>query len=59
AGARGLRARTGSAGGYAIPASYAARASIEAVNALTFTVDPSVGAGQKRDIGSSGPRPRY
>ena len=37
-----------SAGGYAIPASYAARASIEAVNALTFTVDPSVGAGHEQ-----------
>jgi putative transposase len=37
-------ALAGRAGGCAIPASYAARASIEAVNALTFKVDPSVGA---------------
>ena len=28
------------------PTSYAARAGLEAVNALTFEVDPSVGAGQ-------------
>jgi len=39
-------ALAGRAGGCAIPASYAARASIEAVNALTFKVDPSVGADQ-------------
>jgi hypothetical protein len=42
ASARGFRARTGRAGGFAIPASYAARAGLEAVNALTFEVDPSV-----------------
>jgi len=40
-------ALAGRAGGCAIPASYAARASIEAVNALTFKVDPSVGADQR------------
>jgi hypothetical protein len=32
----------------ATPTSYTARASIEAVNALTFEVDPSVGADQKK-----------
>ena len=45
AGARGLRPRSGRAGGSATPTSYTARASIDAVNALTFEVDPSVGAG--------------
>ena len=42
---RGLRARIGRAGSSATPTSYAARAGLEAVNALTFEVDPSVGAG--------------
>jgi putative transposase len=46
ASARGLRAGSGRAGSFAIPASYAARAGLEAVNALTFEVDPSVGADQ-------------
>ena len=46
ASARGLRIRIGRAGGSATPTSYAARAGLEAVNALTFEVDPSVGAGQ-------------
>jgi len=41
-------ALAGRAGGCAIPASYAARASIEAVNALTFKVDPSVGADHRQ-----------
>jgi hypothetical protein len=51
AGPRSLRARTRRGGGFAIPASYAAPASSEAVNALTFEVDPSVGARQRRDHG--------
>ena len=46
-------ALAGRAGGCAIPASYAARASIEAVNALTFKVDPSVGADQQDEPASS------
>ncbi|MGA3342656.1 MAG: hypothetical protein ABSD11_19135, partial [Methylocella sp.] len=50
AGARGLRPSSGRAGGSATPTSYAARASIEAVNALTFEVDPSVGAVQGRSV---------
>ncbi len=48
AGARGLRARSGRAGGTATPPPNTARASIEAVIALTFEVDPSVGAGHTR-----------
>ena len=47
-------ALAGRAGGCAIPASYAARASIEAVNALTFKVDPSVGADQQLGMLESG-----
>ena len=35
-----------------IPASYAARAGLEAVNALTFEVDPSVGAGHSARFSS-------
>ena len=57
ASARGLRAPFGRAGGFAIPASYAARAGLEAVNALTFEVDPSVGAGRSQEaVKSSLPR---
>ncbi len=50
AGARGLRPRSGRAGGSATPTSYTARASIEAVNALTFEVDPSVAVTRKMPI---------
>jgi len=38
----------GRAGGSATPTSYAARAGLEAVNALTFEVDPSVGPVSRR-----------
>ena len=49
-GTEGLRARPHRTGGFATPTSYAAGAGNEAVNALTFEVDPSVGAGQLRCI---------
>ncbi|MFM8746209.1 MAG: hypothetical protein ACKOED_06030, partial [Aestuariivirga sp.] len=42
----GLRAGHGRTGGGATPASFAARAGVEAVNALTFQPDHSVGADQ-------------
>lgn len=42
----GLRASNGLAGGCATPTSFAARAGVEAVNALTFHPDQSVGADQ-------------
>ncbi len=49
---KSLRACSGRAGGFAIPATYAAR--LEAVNALTFEADPSVGAGHDTILAVSG-----